>query len=323
MRAVVVSERGGPESLAVVDLPTPRPGPGEVVVDVTAAGVNFLDVYQRTGYYQKPLPFTPGVEGCGLVAAIGPGVNGVGVGDRVGWVLHTGAYAERMVILAERLVPVPAELPDTVAAAGLMHGMAARYLTTSTYQVGTSDTVLVHAATGGMRLLVAQLAKMKGARVIATAATAELARSAWDAGADAVLLPREQDIPAQARRLTGGAGVDVVYDGIGRVSFSTSLACLRPRGTLVLMAELSGRVPAIDPSLLTVGSFFLTRPVLTHHVARRHELEAAARDVLTWLGDGTLTPRMGRKYPLEEAAAAHRDLEARRDSGKPVILPQL
>jgi NADPH2:quinone reductase len=322
MRAIVVSRRGGPETLAVVDIPAPRPGPGEIAVDVTAAGVNFLDVYHRTGHYEKPLPFTPGVDGCGIVAALGPGVSGLAIGDRVGWVLHTGAYAERMVILAERAVPVPAAVPDDVVAAGLMHGMSARYLTTSTYPVGPGDTVLVHAPTGGMRLLVAQLAKVKGARVIATVGDEARARIARDAGADAVLFRREQDIAAETRRLTAGAGVDVVYDSLGQMMFKTSLACLRPRGTLVLMAELTGPVAPFDPALLTAGSFFFTRPVLAHHIARSHELEAAAREAFTWLGDGTLTARMGRKYPLEGASVAHEDLEARRANGKPIILPQ-
>jgi NADPH2:quinone reductase len=322
MRAVVVSRRGGPETLALVDIPAPDPGPGEVAVDVTAAGVNFLDIYYRTGYYEKPLPFTPGVEGCGVIAGTGPGVTGLAVGDRVGWVLHTGAYAERMVIPAERVVPVPAAVPDDLVAAGLLHGMSARYLTAASYPVGAGDTVLVLAATGGMRLLVLQLAKLKGARVIATSASPEGTRTARAAGADWVLFPRKHDIAAEARRLTGGAGVDVVYDAVGQASFTTSLACLRPRGTFVLMAEMSGRVKPFDPALLTAGSFLFTRPVLMHHVARRDELEAAAHDVFTWLGDGTLTPRMGRRYPLEEAAAAHRDLEARRDTGKPLVLPR-
>ncbi len=305
----------------MADVPAPRPGPGEIAVDVTAAGVNFLDVYHRTGYHQKPLPFTPGVDGCGTVAAIGPGVSGRIVGDRVGWVLHTGAYAERMVIQADRAVPVPCSVPDDVAAAGLMHGMAARYLTTSTYQVGPDDTILVHASTGGMRLLVAQLAKARGARVIATVGDAIGARLAREAGADAVIFHREQDVVAETRRLTLGTGVDVVYDGLGQLMFKTSLACLRPRGTLVLMAELTGRVAPFDPALLTAGSFFFTRPVLSHHIAHRDELEAAARDVFAWLGDGTLRPRIGRRYLLDDAAAAHQDLEARRDTGKPVILP--
>jgi NADPH:quinone reductase len=323
MRAVMVSERGGPETLTVVNVSAPRPGPGEVAVDVSAAGVNFLDIYYRTGYYQKPLPFTPGVEGCGVITALGLGVSGLAVGDRVGWVLHTGAYAEQMVILAERVVPVPAALPDDLVAGGLMHGMAARYLTAATYRVGPGDTVLVHAAAGGMRLLVAQLAKARGARVFATAAGPVGARFARDAGAEEVLEYREQDVAAEIRRLTGGTGVDVVYDGLGKITFETSLACLRPRGTLVLMAEMSGRVPPVDPALLTAGSFFFTRPVLTHHVARRDELEAAAREVFGWLGDGTLRPRLGRRYPLHDAVDAHRALETRRDSGKPVILPQV
>lgn len=323
MRAVVVSDRGGPETLTVVDVPPPRPGPGEVAVDVSAAGVNFLDVYHRTGYYQKPLPFTPGVEGCGVITAIGPGVSGLAVGDRVGWVLHTGAYAEQMVILAERVVPVPAALSDDMVAGGLMHGTAARYLTASTYRVSPGDTVLVHAAAGGMRLLVTQLARKRGARVLATTAGPVAARLAREAGAEEVIIYREQNVAAEISRLTGGMGVDVVYDGLGKIMFETSLACLRPRGTLVLMAEMSGRVPPVDPAVLTAGSFFFTRPVLTHHVARRDELEAAAGEVFGWLGDGTLRPRLGRRYPLQDAPDAHRDLETRRDRGKPVILPQV
>lgn len=323
MRAVVVSRHGGPEVLAVDEVPAPRAGPGEVVVDVTAAGVNYLDIHHRTGHYEKPLPFTPGIDGCGVVATVGPGVRGIAPGDRVGWVLHTGGYAEQMVIPAERVVPVPETVPDDVAAAGLMHSMAARYLTSSTYDVGSADTILVHLATSGMRLLVAQLAAKKGARVIATAAAPDAIQLLRDAGADAVLNYREQHIVSEVRRLTAGEGVSVVYDGVGRATFRASLACLRPRGTLVIMAEISGRVAPVDPALLTARSVFLTRPVLTHHITSRDELAAAARDVGRWLGDGTLIARIGRPYSLDDAAEAHRDLASRRDRGKPIIVPRL
>lgn len=321
MRSIVVSQRGGPDTLALTEVPAPRPGPGEVLVDVTAAGVNFLDIYYRTGFYDKPLPFTPGVEGCGTVAAVGTGVRGFAAGDRVAWAQGAGSYAEQIVIPAERAVVVPDVLSDEEAATGLLHGMAARYLTTATYRVSPGDIVLVQGGTGGMRLLVAQLAKAKGAVVLVTVADDQGARVAQSAGADAVICPPAQDVVAEVRKLTSGAGVNVVYDGLGRVSFNASLACLRRRGTLVIMAELTGPVPPIDPKRLTAGSFFVTRPILRHHIERRAELTASAREVFAWIHDRTLRPLAGGSYPLEKAADAHRELEARRDTGKPLIRP--
>jgi NADPH2:quinone reductase len=305
----------------MVEVPAPRPGPGEIVVDVTAAGVNFLDIYFRTGHYEKPMPFTPGIEGCGAINAIGNGVRGFSVGDRVAWAQCNGSYAEQIVMQAAQAVVVPDTISDEMAAAGLLHGMAARYLTTSTYKVGPGDTVLVQGGTGGMRLLVVQLAKSKGARVFVTTARKDLAQLAFASGADAVISYARQNVAAEVRRLTDGEGVDVVYDGLGRVTFDASLACLRPRGTLVIMSELTGPVPPIDPARLTTGSFFLTRPVLGHHIERREDLEASARDVFTWIRDGTLSVRTGQLHPLQNAPDAHRELEARRDTGKPVLLP--
>jgi NADPH:quinone reductase len=322
MRAIVVSRRGGPEVLAVAETAAPRPGPGEIVADVAAAGVNFLDIYHRTGHYQKALPFTPGVEGCGTVVATGPGVTEVAAGDRVCWVLHPGSYAEQIVIPTSRVVRIPDAAPNVAVAAGLLHGMAARYLTTSTYQVGPGDTVLVQAATGGMRLLVAQLAKARGARVIATVGTPGEMPVARAAGADDVLCYQHRDLAAQVRQLTGGAGVDVVYEALGRAGVEVGLACLRPRGTLAMITELSGPVTALDPAKLSAGSFFFTRPVLAHHVSRRRDLEESVGDVVRWLSDGTLRPRIGRCYPLSDSASAHRALEERRDTGKPVIQPR-
>ena len=319
MRAIVVERRGGPETLTLTAVPAPRPGPGELLVRVTAAGVNYLDVFHRTGHYDKPLPFIPGIDGCGVVTGTGPGAAGFGIGDRVAWVMQPGSYAEQVALPAERAVTPPAGVSDTTAAAGLMHGLAARYLTEQTYPVGPGTTVLVRGAGAGMRLLVTQLAVAKGARVIAVVVPRD-ARLAREAGAEVITgLPPDR-VTARVQELTSRAGVDVIYDGVGAAAFTSNLACLRPRGLLAVIAELSGAIPPFDPALLTAGSFYFTRPVLGHHIWRRQDLETGARDVFRWLSDGTLRPRLDQCYPLADADDAHRALE-QRHTGKPVLLP--
>lgn len=321
MRAIVVPHPGGPETLAVMDVPSPRPGPGEVLVNVAAAGVNYLDIYHRTGHYVKPTPFTPGIEGTGTVLALGAGVSSLSVGDRVAWVYSHSSYAEQAVVLARQAVRVPDAIPDRLAAAGLLHGLSARYLTSMTYPVGPADTVLVQGGGGGARRLVVQLAKARGARVIATVPGPRQAEYAASAGADLVLDYTEQDIAREVRRFTDGIGADVVYDGVGRITFDSSLASLRTRGTLALMSELSGPIAPLDPARLTAGSFMFTRPVLPHFIDGHDQLEAGAQDVFAWIRNGTLDVRLGKTYSLDEAAAAHKILETKTDTGKPVIAP--
>ncbi|GGV43350.1 quinone oxidoreductase [Actinomadura cremea] len=320
MRAIVVSENGGPEVLEPAERPDPEPGPGEVLIDVAAAGVNFIDVYFRTGAYPQPLPYTPGMEAAGTVAAVGSGVDGVAVGDRVAWANVQGAYAERAVVPVEKVVPVPdgVDLPD--AAAVLLQGMTAHYLTRSTHPVREGDTVLVHAAAGGMGLLLTQVATMLGARVIGTASTPEKAELARGAGADAVL--GYDGFADRVRELTGGEGVAAVYDGVGAPTFDGSLASLRRRGVLALYGAAGGPVPPFDPQRLNAaGSLFLTRPSLAHHVATREELLERSGEVYRWVADGRVKVHVGHRYDLAEARTAHADLEGRRTTGKLLLVP--
>lgn len=320
MRAIVVSENGGPEVLVPAERPDPEPGPGEVLVDVAAAGVNFIDVYFRTGAYPQPLPYTPGMEAAGTVAAVGSGVDGLAVGDRVAWANVQGAYAERAVVPAEKLVPVPDGVAADDAAAVLLQGMTAHYLTRSTYPVREGDTVLVHAAAGGMGLLLTQVAAMLGARVIGTASTPEKAELARAAGADAVL--GYDGFADRVRELTGGEGVAAVYDGVGAPTFEGSLASLRRRGVLALYGAAGGPVPPFDPQRLNAaGSLFLTRPTLAHHVETRAELLERSGEVYRWVADGRVRVHVGHRYGLADARAAHADLEARRTTGKLLLTP--
>jgi NADPH2:quinone reductase len=322
MRAIQIERYGGPEVLVPIEMESPSPGPGEVVVAVAAAGVNFVDVYFRTGRYPTQLPFTPGVEGAGTVIAIGADVTGLDVGDRVGWVQVQGAYAARAAIPADRTVPLPDGIDVETAAAVLLQGMTAHYLVRDTYRIRPGDTVLIHAAAGGMGLLLTQLVTQLGGRAIATVSTAAKEELARAAGAADVIRYTEADVKEQVRRLTGSAGVSVVYDGVGTDTFDASLASLRPRGTLVLFGAASGPVPPVDPMRLErCGSLFLTRPSLTHHITDRAELLSRATDVLRWVADGTLSVRIGGRYPLREAARAHADLESRRTTGKLLLLP--
>jgi len=320
MRAIVITENGGPEVLTAGERPDPEPGPGEVLIDVAAAGVNFIDVYFRTGAYPQKLPYTPGVEAAGTVAAVGEGVTEFSAGDRVAWANVQGAYAERAVVPADKVVPVPEEVSLEDAAASLLQGMTAHYLTRSTYPIQEGDTVLVHAAAGGMGLLLTQVATSLGARVIGTASTPEKEKLAKDAGADVTM--GYDGFPEKVRELTGGEGVAVVYDGVGAPTFDGSLASLRRRGVLALYGAAGGPVPPFDPQRLNAaGSVYLTRPSLAHFTEDRTELLERAADVFAWVRSGTVRIHVGHRYGLADAAAAHADLESRRSTGKLLILP--
>lgn len=323
MRAVVVREQGGPEVLKLVERENPEPGEGQVRVDVRAAGVNFIDIYQRSGQYPVETPFVMGMEGAGTVSALGPGVEGVAVGDAVAWAMVPGTgYAEQAVVPAARVVPVPAGLDPETAAAVLLQGMTAHFLTESTFPAREGQTALVHAAAGGVGLLLCQMLAAKGVRVIGTTSTPEKAELARGAGAADIVFYREQDLVAEVRRLTGGDGVHVVYDGVGASTFDAGLQVLRPRGMMVLFGASSGPVPPIDPQVLNQrGSLFLTRPSLLHHLADREELLARAGDVLGAVAEGRLDVRIGGRYPLADAAQAHRDLASGTTTGKLLLVP--
>ena len=323
MRAIQVTEYGGPDVLRLRELPDPEPGDGELLVRAAACGVNYIDTYHRSGAYPVELPFTPGMEGAGVVRAVGGGVDGMGVGDRVAWASTTGSYAEQVLVPADRAVPVPDGVDDDVAAAALLQGMTAHYLTVSTYPVQSGDAVLVHAAAGGVGLLLTQLATTRGARVIGTVSTAEKERLARDAGAAEVIRYTEvDDLAAEVRARTGGAGVAAVYDGVGATTFDASLASLRPRGMLVLFGAASGPVHPVDPQRLNAaGSVFLTRPQLAHYTATREELTWRAREVYDAMREGSLRISVGGRYPLGDAERAHEDLQGRCTSGKLLLLP--
>ena len=323
MRAVVVQSTGGPEVLTVQELDQPEPGPGELRVDVAAAGVNFIDVYHRTGAYPLPLPIRLGSEGAGTVSAVGDGVDGVAVGDRVAWAMVQGAgYAEQALVPAERAVPVPDGVDLEVAAAAMLQGMTAHYLCESTYPVRSGETALVHAAAGGLGLLLTQMLAAKGVRVIGTTSTEEKERLARGAGAAEVIRYTEQDLRTEVERLTDGRGIDVVYDSVGKDTFDAGLDVLRPRGYMVLCGASSGPVPPFDPqSLNPKGSLFLTRPTLGHYIATREELLERGGAVLSAVADGRLDVRIGGRYPLDEAGRAHDDLQGRRTTGKLLLVP--
>ncbi|HEU4676039.1 MAG TPA: quinone oxidoreductase [Motilibacteraceae bacterium] len=320
VRAVLVESNGGPEVLAVRDVEAPTPGTGQLLVQVAAAGVNYMDTYQREGVYQVPTPFVLGSEGAGRVLAVGEGVQDVAVGDRVAWSQAQGSYAEQVLVPAEKAVPVPDGVGDDVAAAVLLQGLTAHYLVTSTYAMSEGDPVLVHAAAGGVGLLLVQLAKARGARVLATVGSEEKAVLAREAGADEVL--GYDGFAGRVRELTGGQGVAVVYDGVGRDTFDGSLAALRRRGLLVLFGAASGQVPPLELQRLnTGGSLFVTRPTLGDYVATREELLWRAGELFGAVASGQLDVRIGGRYPLAEAARAHRDLEGRRTTGKLLLTP--
>jgi len=323
MRAVVVHEHGGPDVLVTDELPTPEPGPGQLRVDVAAAGVNFIDVYFRTGAYPLPTPFIAGSEGAGVVSAVGPGLSGWQEGDHVAWALAPGAgYAEQVVVPAERAVPVPEGVDDETAAAVLLQGLTAHYLTRSTYPVHAGETALVHAAAGGVGLLLTQVLTAQGVRVIATTSSDDKSTLAVAAGAADVIRYDRDDVASEVSRLTDTRGVDVVYDGVGRATFEGSINSLRPRGMFVLYGAASGPVPPLDPQLLnTKGSLFFTRPTLAHYVASRQELLERSGELFAWVASGELSVRVGARYSLDQARQAHKDLEGRRTTGKSLIIP--
>jgi NADPH2:quinone reductase len=322
MKAIRIYEFGGPEKLRYEEVPLPEPGEGEVRVKIEAAGVNFIDIYHRTGLYPLPLPVIPGLEAAGVVEALGPGVTELKVGDQVAYSSQLGAYAEYAIVPESRLVLVPPEVDLTLAAAVMLQGMTAHYLTHSTYPLKSGETALVHAAAGGVGLLLVQIAKRLGATVIGTVSTEEKAQLAREAGADHIILYTQTDFEEETKRLTDGAGVHVVYDSVGKTTFDKSLNVLRPQGYMVLFGQSSGPVPSFDPAILnTKGSLFLTRPTLFHYVAKREDLLWRSGDLFQWLTAGELTLRIDRKLSLTEAAEAHRLLVNRQTAGKLLLVP--
>jgi NADPH:quinone reductase len=319
MRAIRITETGGPEILTIAEVDTPEPPPGHVLVKLAAAGVNFIDTYHRSGAYPMKLPLILGAEGAGEVVKVGAGVTEVRVGDRVASTNFLGAYAEYALVPADRTVPVPAGLATDLAAAALLQGMTAHYLLFDVYPVQPGDAVLVHAAAGGMGLLLTQLATELGATVIATASTPDKGKLAAEAGAAHVL--HYDDVPARVKELTGGEGVAAVYDGVGKSTFDGSLASLRLRGTLALYGYASGRPDPLDVNRLQAGSYKLTRPTLVHFIVSRAELLERAEYIFQRVADGRLDVRVGQRYPLAEAAQAHRDLEGRKTTGKVLLIP--
>jgi NADPH2:quinone reductase len=321
MKAVRVHAFGGPEALQYEDVEIPRAGAGEAVVKIAASGLNYLDVQYRTGRVKAPtMPFTIGAEASGLVTEIGPGVTDVQVGDRVGYAMSVGSYAEYAVVPAWKLVPLPAGLDLQIAAGAMLQGLTAHYLTHSTFVLKPGDTALVHAAAGGVGSMIVQVARILGARVIATAGTEAKGELARQAGAHEVIIYSTQDFESEVKRLTNGRGVDVVYDSVGKDTFDKSLNCLRPRGMLALFGFSSGMVTPFDPAILgTKGSLFLTRPSLNQYMASRKELLTRARELFEWLASGALKIRIGHVFPMAEAARAHQELEARRTTGKVLL----
>ena len=322
MKAIQVSQTGGPEVLTLVDLPTPTAKPNEALVEIKASGVNFIDVYFREGRYPAPLPFINGQEGAGVVSEVGSEVTNVKVGDRVAYTSSLGSYAEFATVPAVRLVKIPEVLSFEQAAAAMLQGMTAHYLLYSTYKLQSGETALIHAAAGGVGLLLVQMAKKIGARVIATAGSEEKAQLARDAGADECIIYTQSDFETETKRLTDGKGVHVVYDGVGKATFDKDLEVLRMRGYLVLFGGSSGAVPPFDLIKLSQkGSLFITRPTLAHYTTTREELEWRAGDVLGMIAKGDLNLRIHEVYPLAEAAQAHRDLEGRKTTGKLLLKP--
>jgi NADPH2:quinone reductase len=322
VKAIRVRAVGGPEAMLFEDVADPAPQAGEAVVRVEVAGVNFIDVYHRSGLYKVPLPVTLGQEGAGTVEAVASGVSSVKPGDRVAWAGVGGSYAQKAAVPAQKLVVLPAGVSPRDGAAAMLQGMTAHYLATSTYPLKPGDTCLVHAAAGGVGLLLCQIAKMRGARVIGTAGSEEKTKLARGAGADETIDYAKQDFEAEVKRLTGGKGVQVVYDGVGKSVFEKSLNCLAPRGMMVTFGNASGPVPPVEPLTLSQkGSLYLTRPTLWHYIATREDLEARAGDVLGWIASGKLKIRIGAEFPLVNAADAHRALEGRKTTGKVLLLP--
>lgn len=322
MKAIRVESYGGPDQLVHTDIDKPVPLPNEALVKINAIGVNFIDVYHRMGLYPLPLPFTPGSEAAGTVESVGSEVGDIAVGDRVAYAMSVGSYAEYAAVPAARLVKMPEGVDAQTGAAAMLQGMTAHYLSTSTYPLKSGDTALVHAAAGGVGLLLIQMAKRAGARVFGTVSTQEKARLAREAGADEVILYTEQDFQQEVRRMTDGKGVQVVYDSVGKTTFMKSLDSLAPRGLLALFGQSSGSVPPFDAALLAQkGSLYLTRPSLAQYVLTREELLWRAGDVLNRITTGELKLRIEKTFPLSEASEAHRQLEGRATTGKILLLP--
>ena len=319
MRAIQIKHTGGPEVMELVELPTPRPGTGQVLVKVEAAGVNFIDTYLREGRYPAELPFTPGQEAAGTIAALGEGVDGFALGDRVAWNGTRGTYAEYACAPASDLLKIPDGMSFQQAAAVLLQGLTAHYLSHDTHPIRAGETVLIHAGAGGVGLLLTQMAKRMGARVLTTVSTQQKAELSRGAGADKVILYTVESFVEEVKRQTDEDGLPVVYDSVGKTTFEDSLKCLRPRGLLALYGASSGPVPPMDPIRLMAGSLYLTQPTLKDYVRTRGELERRAGDVFGWVARGELHVRVGASYRLEEAAQAHRDLEGRRTTGKVLL----
>jgi NADPH2:quinone reductase len=322
MKAIQIQKAGGPEVLTLVDIPVPKPKPNEAVVKISAAGINFIDVYFREGRYPATLPFVSGQEASGIVSEVGSDVKSFKPGDRVAYTGISGAYAEYAAVPEDRLVLVPPGITEQQAAAAMLQGMTAHYLVHDTYPLKKGETALIHAAAGGVGLLLVQMAKNIGARVIATVGTEEKGKLAREAGADEIILYTQQDFEAETKRLTDGKGVHVIYDGVGKTTFDKDLNVLRPRGYLVLFGASSGPVPPFDlVKLSQKGSLFITRPTLVHHIATHEELQYRATDVLSMISKGKLKLRIEHIYPLRDAQQAHRDLEARKTTGKLLLIP--
>jgi NADPH2:quinone reductase len=322
MKAIRVHQYGGGEVLSYEDVPVPEPGPGEARVKLEAIGLNYIDVYQRTGLYQLKLPFTLGMEAAGVVDAVGRDVLEVKTGDRVAYAMVQGAYAEYAIVPSSRLVPVPQNIDSRSAAAAMLQGMTAHYLTHSTYPLKRGETALVHAAAGGVGLLLTQIAKRLGATVYGTVSTEEKARLAREAGADDIILYTQTDFVAEVKRLTNARGLNVVYDSVGLTTFEKSLDCLKPRGYMVLFGQSSGPVPPFNLGTLAAkGSLFVTRPTLAHYAITREELLQRAGDLFHWIASGQLKLRIDKTFPLAEAAEAHRQLEGRKTTGKVLLIP--
>jgi len=317
VKAIRVHQPGGPDVMQLEDIPVPQPGPGQVLVRVEAAGVNFIDIYHRSGAYKLDLPFTPGMEGAGTVEAVGEGVDDFKPGDRVAWAMALGSYAQYAVVPARVLARVPEGVPADLAAAVMLQGMTAHYLAYSTFPLKPGHRAVVHAAAGGVGLLLVQIAKRLGATVYGTVSTPEKAEAARRAGADEVIIYTQTDFAAAVRDLTGGEGVDVVYDGVGRDTFEGSMSCLKPRGYLVLFGQSSGAVPPLDPQVLNNrGSLFLTRPTLAHYILNREELDWRSGDLFRWIGAGELQVTIDSTFDLADAPKAHQRLASRQSSGK-------
>jgi NADPH2:quinone reductase len=322
MKAIQIKQTGGPEAMELADLPVPQPKPNEAVVKIVAAGVNFIDVYNREGRYKAPLPFVLGQEGAGVVSAIGSDVRDVAIGDRVAYTNVLGSYAEYAAVPADRLVKIPDGVSEREAAAAMLQGITAHYLAHDTYPLKKGETALIHAAAGGVGLLLVQMAHNIGARVIGTVSTEEKDKVAREAGADEIIFYMQSDFETEAKRLTGGKGVDVVYDSVGKTTFEKGLNVLRPRGVMVLFGGSSGAVPPFDPLTLTQkGSLYLTRPSIGHYIITRQELQQRAGALFGMIREKKLKLRIEHVYPLQQAVQAHRDLEGRKTTGKLLLIP--